>query len=78
MSNKFSMLAAFAAVAMMTDTRDRGRYFNPEDIEPKKKPIPAGCKEYTFYGYTVVASNEKMAIKKCQKLAGIEVLKKSA
>lgn len=32
-----------------------------------KKVIPAGCKEYTFSGITVIASSEKSARKKIQK-----------
>lgn len=37
---------------------------------PDKKPkvIPKGCKEYTFYGITVVAISESSARKKCLKM----------
>jgi len=32
-----------------------------------KKPVPKGCLEYSFFGVTVIALNEKSAIRKCQK-----------
>jgi len=32
-----------------------------------KKPVPKGCREYSFFGVTVIALNEKSAIRKCQK-----------
>jgi len=35
--------------------------------EPVDKVIPAGCKEYTFHGITVVAISEKSARKKIAK-----------
>jgi len=34
-----------------------------------KKPIPKGCREYSFFGVTVIALNERTAIRKCQKKA---------
>lgn len=66
--NSLTMMALFAGLGMSSMNEKQGRYFDPEDIEPKKKPIPKGCKEYTFCGVTVIALNEKSARKKIEKI----------
>lgn len=77
-SNLKSILAltsVMAAMGGLTGTMNgkQGREYDPkEDNIPKKKVIPNGCKEYSFYGHTVIAINENSAIKKCKKLAGIK------
>ena len=73
MKGKGILMAALAMAAMggMMST-NTCRDYDPEDTEPVKKPIPAGCKEYTFYGVTVVAINENSARKKCKRKAGIK------
>lgn len=67
-------LAMFAGLAQVAMTGNSRNYVFEEDepATPKKKPIPNGCKEYTFYGVTVVALNEASAIKKCKKKAGVK------
>jgi hypothetical protein len=62
-----ALMAMFAAMSITS--KNQGRPFELEDIEPPKKVIPNGCKEYSFYGHTVIAINEQSAIKKCKKLA---------
>lgn len=74
-SAKNAMLMALMLSSMggMTGSGSNSPFdFDDEPIQPKKKPIPNGCKEYTFYGVTVVAINEASAIKKCKKKAGIK------
>lgn len=65
-----SILALFA-MGMMVDTAMTQNDGNYRHCIPKYKPkiIPRGCKEFTFYGVTVVAINEKTAKKKCKKLS---------
>jgi hypothetical protein len=66
-------MMVFAAMAGMGFTsRNNSRPFEPEEIEPVKAVIPKGCSEYTFYGITVIAINEKSARKKCAKKARIK------
>jgi hypothetical protein len=65
------LLLALAGMSGMMN-HNQPRYYEPdEDKKPVKRPIPAGCKEFTYYGHTVYALNEARAIKKCKKLAGI-------
>ena len=68
-SQKAAMLAA-VMFATMGGGVSRNTYMDEEDVAPSKpkKVIPAGCKEYSFYGFDVVAISEKSARKKCKKL----------
>jgi hypothetical protein len=72
MKARMMMLMAVSMAGMTGNSRNT-RFSEAEILnsEPVKKPIPNGCKEYTFYGHTVVALNEKSAIKKCKKLADL-------
>lgn len=61
-------LAIIAAMADPSQVRSRRSTYEDDDFkEPKPKPIPAGCKEYTFHGITVVAISEKSARKKIER-----------
>lgn len=66
-----SMLALFGALDEPVVGGGKPSQFDPSDTEQPKRVIPAGCKEYSFYGHTVIALNEKTARRKCKKLAGI-------
>lgn len=75
MYNKRSILALASLLAGMDNSIDimsmHGRNpITPEDIDvkPKKKPIPKGCKVFEIEGVSIVALNEKSAIKKFNKL----------
>jgi hypothetical protein len=61
------VLMALGLMSMGTASSAGSRY-DPQDVAPVPKVIPAGCKEYTFQGYTVVAISEASARKKCNKL----------
>lgn len=71
MKGKYGSTLLAMALMMAETCNNHGNYFDPDESEPVNKPIPAGCKEYTFYGHTVIASNEKNAIRKCKKLSGL-------
>jgi len=61
-------LALFAAMADPNQVRNRRSTHVDDDYkEPVPKVIPAGCKEYTFHGITVVAISEKSARKKIER-----------
>lgn len=62
-------LSIFAAMAGESNPFHRDQRSTVEEKlnEPVDKVIPAGCKEYTFYGITVVAISEKSARKKIAK-----------
>lgn len=73
MKNKLQILAALGMMSAMTTGSTYGRGSNDGSIgngvpDNKPKIIPKGCKEYTFYGVTVVALNRKSAKKKAAKL----------
>ena len=75
MYNKNSILALASLLAGMDNSMDtmsmRGRNpITPEDIDvtPKTKPIPKGCKVFEIEGVSIVALNEKSAMKKFNKL----------
>lgn len=73
MKNKHAIgiLLLLAATMPTAGSKNGARIFDLNDSPPPKKPIiPKGCKEYTFYGHTVIALNENRARKKCKKLAG--------
>jgi hypothetical protein len=70
MKKNIAILLAIASMMGETMNPNRPRFYEPEN-KPVKKPCPAGCKEFTYYGHTVYALNEARAIKKCKKLAGI-------
>ena len=59
-------LAIFAALADPNQP-SRNRIEDDDDKKPIPKVIPAGCKEYTFHGMTVVAISEKPALKKIER-----------
>lgn len=71
MKKNIGILLAMAAMMGDTMNPNRPRFYESEN-EPVKKPCPAGCKEYSFYGHTVYALNENRARKKCKRLAGIK------
>jgi hypothetical protein len=67
-------ILALMSLGMMTSAMSKGSHFNDGSFghgvpEQKPKVIPKGCSEYTFYGFTVTALNEKSARKKCIKLS---------
>lgn len=75
MYNKNSILALASLLAGMDNSMDTmsmlGRNpITPEDIDvkPKKKPIPKGCKVFEIEGVSIVALNEKSAMKKFNKI----------
>jgi hypothetical protein len=74
-SKLLSMLSIYAGLAEMGMSQTYSKKSNTNDgsyghgvPDKAKKPIPNGCKEYYFYGYTVVAISEKSAEKKAYKL----------
>ncbi len=64
------LLTMFAAMSAEQDSfrHESPREYDPIDIKPAKKVIPAGCKEYTRYGITVVAISHERAMKKIGKI----------
>lgn len=60
-------LTSLMAMGMMSS---RGYSRVTKEIVKKniKKPIPKGCQEFTIDGVTVIALNEKSALKKIAKL----------
>lgn len=75
MYNRNSVLALASLLAGMDNSIDRmsmhGRNpIRPEDIDvtPKTKPIPKGCKVFEIEGVSIIALNEKSAMKKFNKL----------
>lgn len=72
MNKKIQSLAALGfMLSMMENYSNRGANYGSISHgvrAEKKKVIPKGCKEYTFYGFTVIAIGEKQAIRKCKKL----------
>jgi len=68
--NYGALLATLGMMAAMGNLdNNQGRQFDVQDVEPPKKVIPKGCKEYSLYGFTVIAINEKSARRKLDKLA---------
>ena len=75
MNSKSSVLALASMLASIDNSTDilsmRGTNpLRPEDVDvrPKKKPIPKGCKVFEIEGVSIVALNEKSAVKKFNKL----------
>jgi len=67
-----SQLLALSIMGAMINSGDsmsrKSKHSDFYEDEPIKKIIPKGCKEYSFYGFTVIAISEKSARKKCKKL----------
>jgi hypothetical protein len=63
-----AILYALAAMSMSSKVQggNDGSFGHGIPDEPKRV-IPNGCKEYKFYGITVVATSEKKARKKAHK-----------